>query len=222
MKEYTAEELQAKFEQLPRELQEAISSTKIHDLIKHIGEEQGLMIDQIGELVDQVGLVMLGLTKGSGFVDNISSNLAITPEKARVIADRVNTDVFYSLRNHMRDKEEEISNSAQPSTETSVGEAGGFSVEKPEPETAVDVTTDDKKDILEGIENPTPSVAGAWKQTSPETNSEPLSDHLLEPGPDEHQVTIPTYSQPDPKPATPPLPTTPKPRSADAYREPIN
>lgn len=207
MKEYTAEELQAKFEQLPQELREAISSTKIHDLIKHIGEEQGLMIDQIGELVDQVGLVMLGLTKGSGFVDNISNSLAVTPEKARIIADRINTDVFYSLRNHMRDKEEELSKAILPSTETSVGEAGGFSVEKPEPEMVDNVTTDDKKDILEGIENPTPSVAGPWKQTSLETNSEPLSDHLLEPSS---------------KPTTPPPPTAPKPRSTDAYREPIN
>lgn len=147
-------------------MKEAISSPQILDKIKGIGERNDLMIDQIGGLVEQVCLVMLGLAKASDFVKNTTARLGIDERKARVIASSINMDVFESLKQVLRNSEE---NTARESSMASVGQAGGFEIEHDIPGNgekgeekasaeAASMSETDKANMLSDIENPRPTA----------------------------------------------------------------
>ena len=172
MHEYTPEQLQARFDSLPEEMQQAISSPGVHDKIRAVGEKHGLMIDQIGGLVEQVGLIMLGLARSSDFVRDASVRLAVDNRKAREIAGDINLEVFGSIKEAMMAAQraqdsapaEESHVESRAEAISSMSSAGGIEIE-PEP-----------------AEKP---LSHAWKASSPvnKINSapttEPLVDQLL-------------------------------------------
>ena len=191
MKEFTSEEIQAQFEKLPKELQDAISSPDIHDKIQKIGGKHNLHIDQIGELVDQIGLVMLGLKKASNFVADTSARLSISQKNAKEVADDINREIFSTIKTHMREAEEQSTindREIESKTISSIEHAGGFSVVKEDSgeDMGKAVTSADKADILESIENPQPGKETVSQKTGPgyddrpESFTEPLVDQLLE------------------------------------------
>lgn len=206
MKEYSTEQLQDAFTKLPKELQDAISSAEIHQKIMDIGNEHGLHIDQIGELIDQIGLVMLGLERSSDFVRDASSRLSISTKNAQAIADDINTSIFSAIKASMRamedkkareQREQTMMKSSTPASDArkemaALEQAGGFSVEPSLASSSADgeepasdsgnINEADKGDILAGIENPTASPAITAPKIVPkpeEAHIEPLVDHLL-------------------------------------------
>lgn len=106
MRQFTAQEIQEHFDRLPEELREAITSAEINDKIEAVAKKNGLMIDQIGELVDEVGLIMLGLAKSADFVNHIMARCGIDRNRAVGIANDINMDVFNVLRQYMRNIDE--------------------------------------------------------------------------------------------------------------------
>ena len=78
MKQFTSEEIQAQFEKLPKNVQEALTSTDVNDKVKSIAEKYNLHMDQLTELVDEVGIIMLGLQKPSLFVTDLCESLLST------------------------------------------------------------------------------------------------------------------------------------------------
>lgn len=118
-------------------MQKAVSSNEILEKIREVGGNNNLMIDQIGELIDQVGLIMLGLAKSSGFVRDISSRLSIDTDTAKKVAQDINTAIFQDLKNIMMGKENEDSSQdiseLRASSISSVGRAGGFEIESDMP-----------------------------------------------------------------------------------------
>lgn len=135
MKQFTAEEIQKKFDSLPKILQEAVTSSEMNEKIESIGKRHNLLIDQIGELVDQVGLVMLGLEKGLNFVNNLSEALSISRYDAQSIADEVNTEVFTSIKNSMREMttEPETISTKNEFTQRSAVAPQNFTTQPPQP-----------------------------------------------------------------------------------------
>ena len=194
MKEYSTEQLQEAFERLPQKLQAAVSSPDIHQRIMNIGNRHGLHIDQIGELTDQIGLVMLGLENSSNFVRDTSSRLSIGMKDAQEIANDINKEVFSAIKTNMRELEEKTeSASATPASDArrdmaALERAGGFSVEPSLASSSADgeesapdsneVNESDKNDILSGIENPKPAPSMSSPKAQ-ESHTEPLVDHLL-------------------------------------------
>src|SRR3989344_2848406 len=83
---------------LPEDLKTAFFSDTVTDAILVIGKQHGLTIDKVGELGDEVGLVMLGITKTGDFIKNLSSRLAVDKEKAKAIAEDINQKVFQQIR----------------------------------------------------------------------------------------------------------------------------
>jgi len=245
MKEFSTEQIQSAFEKLPSKLQGIISSPEIHEKIMAIGGRYDLHIDQIGELVDQIGLVMLGLEKSSNFVSDASSRLSISTKDAQAIANEINTEIFSIIKTNMRETGEAVQKAR--SDISSLERAGGFSVESSlasssadgqssgEGMTDQDVTEHDKNDILSGIEDPKPAVS-----RTEENNYEPLVDHLL--GTSNRQAeqkvvhkapeppaNLPAIEESDAtaapiiqKPASEqhPIQAPPKPKGPDPYREP--
>ncbi len=94
---YTKEELQNKFKKLPEDIKEAISSLEISNIIIDIGEKYKLHVDQIGGLIDEVGLLMLGLKSSIEFIDNLAVETGIPQEKITGIVDEINKKVLSKI-----------------------------------------------------------------------------------------------------------------------------
>jgi hypothetical protein len=184
MKNFTSDEIQARFENLPKELQEAVNSAAVTESIEAIGKKNGLLIDQIGELVDMVGLIMLGLMPSNKFVVTFSKNTGVKADIAESIAEEINQEIFGKLRTSIRTVEEQ-EKTQETGDLQALEQAGGFSVEKtavPDSETAtepVDVTSADKARILNDVEFPGKPHEKVVNNDVQEIHTEPLVDHLL-------------------------------------------
>jgi len=130
---YTPEQLEEKFNQLPKDLQDIMVSIETADIVNSIGEEFDLHIDQIGKLADQTGLVMLGVMMPNEFVGALSVELGIERLLANKIANRVNERLFYKIRDSLKVAREK--NKGPSATETITG-------------------IPDREELLAGIENP--------------------------------------------------------------------
>ena len=172
MKQFTSEEIQTRFEKLPAEVQKAVTSSDVNAKIEAIGKKYQLHVDQLGELVDEVGLVMLGLQKSSFFIDDLCSRLSITRDVARSIGSDINEDIFSLIKAHLMDMNRESSHPPVPDMERISGIA-------PNSTTAAA----DESSVPKNL------------PTAPETRTEPLTDHLLT-----TPVTVPPQKidQPDP------------------------
>ena len=238
MKQFTSEEIQAQFEKLPKDLQEAVASASITESIELIGKKYELHVDQIGELIDLVGMIMFGLIPSGQFIKNFSSNSGVKTDIARSIAEDINSEIFSKLKTTMRTAEEVIEKKNLADL-AALEKAGGFTIEREgnaentsildsssigsNNSTEPNVLDVDKASILNDIEYPTASREVSGEKYIPHT--EPLVDLLL---------SIPTTStekkvsvemihsdsgikNSEKTPPTPP--PIQKPKAADLYRE---
>jgi hypothetical protein len=130
---FTAEEIQKKFDGLPEEVKIAISSSAIKEKIQILAKRYDLMIDQTGELVDEIGLLMLGLVKSQNFIDDVIERCGIDAKRAKSIAQDVNQEIFTMVRQQMQKiNTDETGTSAtiKDSHIDSLEKAGDFIVEK--------------------------------------------------------------------------------------------
>lgn len=114
--EYKREEKRRIFNTLPDDLREAIISVETADKLKLIADKHSLMIDQIGELGDELGLFMLGLTKQADFVKNVAKRLNISIEASIEIARDINTEIIDAVRislQKIQEKHQEFPPAAQ-------------------------------------------------------------------------------------------------------------
>ncbi len=102
MPKYTNEQLMDFYKKLPKDLQEAILSVDSAEKIRAIGEKYHLAIDKMGEMADETGLVMLGLTSPREFIPNLASRLNVDKEMARKIAEEINGQVFVRVRESLK------------------------------------------------------------------------------------------------------------------------
>ncbi len=98
----TPDEFRKKYAELPQNLREAYGSIKTTEILEEIGKKHGLLIDQLGELVDETGYLMLGATPPSGYISKLTSAVGIEREKAREIAAEVNERVFKPIRDALK------------------------------------------------------------------------------------------------------------------------
>ncbi|QQG42709.1 MAG: hypothetical protein HYW15_00580 [Candidatus Giovannonibacteria bacterium] len=96
------EEIIAKYQELPEDLQKALVSSFFSNAITDAGKKFGLAIDKIGELAEETGFVMLGVTPPSEYVKNLTGRLGVAPEKARAIAEEINQKVFQPVRESLK------------------------------------------------------------------------------------------------------------------------
>src|SRR3989344_3218347 len=102
MTNYTRKELGQKFQEIPEDLQELILSTETADKVYEVGSKHFLHIDQIGELADEIGLVMLGINKANNFVNHVADRLGIEMETASAITKDVNEQIFMKIRESLQ------------------------------------------------------------------------------------------------------------------------
>ncbi|MEK7641999.1 MAG: hypothetical protein AAB365_03345 [Patescibacteria group bacterium] len=236
MRQFTSEQLKEQFERLSPELQAAVTSPEIHDKIMAVGKKHGLLIDQLGELVDEIGLILLGLVRSSDFVSHATERLGIPSKVAQALATDVNHEIFDSIRDYLRKSEVELSSQRDEAEQDhsaaveNIERVGGFDIEQETPKQnfGKEVTSADRDQILDNLENPrtTPST----KSAAFENHTEPLVDRLLSnpAGMTEEKVAaqspihtgqVPPNLPTEAPKQTPTPPVAPKKQGNDPYRE---
>ncbi len=250
MKQFTSQEIEARFEQLPPEVQAAVTAPDIGDKLEEIAKKHGLHVDQFGEMVDETGMIMMGLRRSEYFIPDLCSRLSIDRTKAQAIANDISLEFFSAIKKHLMEMQEKIPNESIINSDPNRG-WGNIRQDEKNAENKVERTTDIEKigdftierdslisdntsdqigpgayvekrsDILSSIERPKPAPRKILSNDV-ETKTEPLIDHLL---------TTPNIVPPAPviqkivaQANTISTKISEKPRSVvpDPYREPTN
>ncbi len=102
MPTYTKEQIMTAYRNLPEDIKEAMFSVETVEILREIGEKHKLMIDKIGELANETGLVMLGLTHPSQYISHLAERLQIDHNQAKEIAEEINTLVFFPIKENLK------------------------------------------------------------------------------------------------------------------------
>ncbi len=102
MKTYTDQQIAQMYDNLPEDLKDAIFSVEMSSVVEKIGRENQLNIEQIGDLANETGMVMLGVTHPDEFITNLAERLGVEKEKARAIAHEINDQIFKPVRDSLR------------------------------------------------------------------------------------------------------------------------
>lgn len=100
--EHEADLLQKKFESLPDDVRNAITSAEVAQTLRKIVADNDLDFDQATSLEKEVGYVMLGLTHPNSFVRNLRDKLSIDHGAAKNIAEKINELIFKPIRISLR------------------------------------------------------------------------------------------------------------------------
>ncbi|MBI2476328.1 MAG: hypothetical protein HYV67_03740 [Candidatus Taylorbacteria bacterium] len=100
-------ELQNRFDKLPYTLKTALRSVDSAKKVVDIGRKYALHVDQLGELGAETGLVILGISHPAQFLPRLTRKLALSEEKARPIAQEINTEIFLKIREALKQINEE-------------------------------------------------------------------------------------------------------------------
>ncbi len=220
--------LKERFDRLPSVVQQAIQSANLHTQIEEISKRHQLHIDQMGNVEDEVILVMLGLEDAGDFANNLVTNAQITKDAATGIAQEVENQIFLPIRGYMQKFMEEQTDSARsiiaeitaPPAEKSVVMPSKLAAASASPTPTVPAapTPTPPAPVSASVPPPTPLSAPATPPTPA-----PIS---LAPKPDLHaaevMLTEKTVQTPVPGAATASTPVSkPQGYKTDPYREPI-
>jgi len=98
----TKEQVSEKFESLPDDIKRAITDDSVSENLKQLGFKYKLRVDKIGDLIDEVGMVMLGFKKTGDFINALSRRLELDRETAESLAIDVDNEVFKKIRESLR------------------------------------------------------------------------------------------------------------------------
>ena len=102
MPQIDQEQLIKRYKNLPPDLKDAMFSEEVTDKIMNISNKYGLYVDKMGDLGNEIGRVMLGLTHPKDFIANLSKRLGVDMEKAKSIAKDVNEQIFGPVRESLK------------------------------------------------------------------------------------------------------------------------
>jgi hypothetical protein len=157
---YSKEKKIEAYKKLPEAIRDALSSIDFADKISDIADKHSLLIDRQGELSDEVGLVMLGLTHPDKFVESIKNRLEISQADAEAIATDVNNEILLEIREELK----KISaKNAEEAKTSNLAHDSEHPIESDEHHTTLK-----REDILRDIEDPAPITPA---RTVPARNS---------------------------------------------------
>ena len=96
------ENLIQKFKNLPQDLKDVIFDVDSPNIIRAIAKKYGLQIDQAGELADEIGLLMLGITHPRDFVASLAKRLGTDSETTKKIAEEINAQIFSKVKESLK------------------------------------------------------------------------------------------------------------------------
>ncbi len=99
---YDLNKIKERFKLLPEEVKEAYTSIETTETIIQIRDKYHLHIDQASALAEEMGLVMLGLSKPDDFISTISTKLHVTQMVATEITKDVNNKIFNPIKESLK------------------------------------------------------------------------------------------------------------------------
>lgn len=225
MKNFTEEQIAQMYDNLPEDLKDAIFGVEMNEIVEKIGRENQLNIEQIGDLANETGMVMLGVTHPNEFIANLAERLETDKEKARAIAQEINEQVFKPVRDSLRkihnmredgeEQEEQNQDKVSP-----LGNSQGETLKNESIDVRHSMSNINRSDILKEIEKDHNKESEAPEIMRGNTNpfEEKMKEGvLLAPVEEKH------YIEEKPKPASLPEPEKAKGKyqGFDPYKEPI-
>ena len=96
------ENLKNRFLSLSPDLQDAISSVEVAQHFYEIGQENGLHVDEMGDVAQETGLVFLGLTHPNEYIAKLLQHLPnLDRSRVEKIAKEVNEKIFGPVREQL-------------------------------------------------------------------------------------------------------------------------
>lgn len=152
MKEYTEEEITKKYKELPPDVRDAIFSVDSTRIIEDIGKKYKLTVDKMGNLSNEIRVLMLGIAEPKDFMPNISRRLGIDKDIAREITVEVNEKIFSKIRESLK----RIHNIKDENKERVAEKIEGAPIPAPAQSPVQPSAPNglDRSEILKAIENP--------------------------------------------------------------------
>ncbi len=130
---YSNEQLMTAFKMLPNDVREAILSVNTAEVIKQTADKYKLMIDKAGQLADETGLVMLGLTHPNQFIADLAERLEIDKKLAKEIAEEINSRIFFPVRENLKKIHQIAAGTLIPESEVGAEMPTGADLTEPPP-----------------------------------------------------------------------------------------
>lgn len=206
-------ELQTRFELLPKEIQDVITSSDYQMRLFDIAKKYKLTYEQLGVLEFDTTLTLLGVSHPDEYENNISDILKLDSNTLKNIISEIKDKVFAPIRAQLMQlytKTDQPTNQPVVSTsEKNIFAQSGISIEGSTntPETPVKTgMTENRTDMLKSIENPPhveAKVLNEIPRAVPVTPQTPASSFMTS----GLKVPIAPYAKPADAPA---IPQTPK------------
>jgi len=100
--ERTNEQLQEKFKTLPKDIQGLVLDEDFGPTVTFLCDEVGIDATKALDVEDEVFDVLMGFSHPKDFIRNIQSKIGIDQEKAKVIAEKVNEEIFQPVRESLK------------------------------------------------------------------------------------------------------------------------
>lgn len=100
--EYTKEQLKEKFKKLPKDIQQELLSEDLGLIIQLIGQNLKIPPEQALDVEYAVVSVLMGTSHPKDFIRDIQERIAVSPDKARVIAEEINEAIFQPLKESLK------------------------------------------------------------------------------------------------------------------------
>ncbi|NTV44303.1 MAG: hypothetical protein HGA67_01230 [Candidatus Yonathbacteria bacterium] len=199
MQQYTQEQVEERFNNLPEDIQRVLGSAETGDALRRIGERNQLHIDKLEVLNDITVHMMIGLAPRAGYVQAITHELGVSEITARQIAEEVNSEILAPIRASLEKLHETYSTPKEKVAEEPV---------------KIPEIMPSREDVLREIENPTPTAS-----TTPESQAQktPSNEALAALGQAfaSDRPNLPTIPPNDLPVAPTPSPLEPKPSFLD-------
>lgn len=146
-------DLQSKFDSLPEAIKEAITSVDFSNHLQTIGRNNGLHIDELDALLEEVGFVMLGETHSKDFPEKLGKRLNITQEKLTPLIKSIDDEIFQPIRSALMEV------TAKPAPTITQSQASVTTTPPNKPLTSAEEADYNmsRDAILSEIENPRPA-----------------------------------------------------------------
>jgi hypothetical protein len=100
-------QIETRFRELPADVQRAIQSSNVDQKVQELGKKHTLHLDQIGELGNEIYLVMLGFSDPKNMADELAQRLKLPADKAEALAQDISAALFVPIRESMQKFAEE-------------------------------------------------------------------------------------------------------------------
>ncbi len=154
--DYPYHQLEDRFKSIPDDVRDMMTSPETMEAVRQIGQKYHLHVDEMDELYEETGHVMLGLTRTKDFIGNLRKRLPkYDPPLVQSIALEINELVFKPIRESLKKLESTV---------------------RAEPLSAAPTSTQ-REELLRAIEDP--STLAPLPVKTPEIVPTPQEEELL-------------------------------------------